>query len=103
MNPSSSSSIKSSSDNLLSSKKKELSSKKEKLGSLLETFDLTKPITSLDSFQKMTGTSKDKLMSVLRGIKKPSFSGDTKPDMTYIHPKNWTVAQKNMILKQLSK
>ena len=42
-------------------------------------------------------------MSVLRGIKKPSFAGDTKPDMTYIHPKNWTVAQKNMILKQLSK
>lgn len=90
-------------DNLLSSKKKELSSKKEKLGSLLDTFDLTKPITSLDSFQKMTGTSKDKLMSVLRNIKKPRFGGDTKPDMTYIHPKNWTTDHKTMILKQLSK
>ena len=77
--------------------------KKEKKGDLLSTFDLTKPITSLESFSKTTGVSKDKLMSVLRGIKKPSFSGDTKPDMTYIHPKNWTVEQKNMILKQLSK
>ena len=83
----------------------ELNKRKEKnkKGNLLETFDLTKPITSLESFGKKTGVSKDKLMSVLRGIKKPSFAGDTKPDMTYIHPKNWTVAQKNMILKQLSK
>jgi hypothetical protein len=42
-------------------------------------------------------------MSVLRGIKKPRFGGDTKPDMTYIHPKNWTTDHKAMILKQLSK
>ena len=77
--------------------------KKEKKGDLLSTFDLTKPITSLESFSKKTGVSKDKLMSVLRGIKKPRFAGDTKPDMTYIHPKNWTTDHTTMVLKQLSK
>ena len=93
----------------LKQKDTEISVDDQEFNSRLDNFNTSEPITSLKSFAKKTGVSEEALRKVLEDIKEPRYlggpnpDGEKKPNMSYIHPANWTEGQLSMVLQQLKR